>query len=87
MAKEYKNSLKELSNKLKSEPIKTPIQEVRPVEEKPKDPKPAKSEYHLNIWMPDSLGNRLKIHAVNSKKSIKQLTIEALEQYLNSNAD
>ncbi|ADB42940.1 hypothetical protein [Spirosoma linguale] len=90
MAKEYKQTLKGLSEKLKSEPIKTPIQEVRPVEpEAPAKPQvevvnqaSTKKEAHMNFWVPEGLMERLKIHSAINKKTIKQIGIEALEAYL-----
>lgn len=89
MAKsDYKKTMSELGAKLKDEPVKTPIQEVRPVE--PARTAPAKTEInetpkkeaHVNFWVPDELMERLKIHAAKSRKTIKQIGVEALEQYL-----
>ncbi|GAB4042053.1 hypothetical protein [Spirosoma jeollabukense] len=89
MAKEYKNTMKALSDKLNSEPIKTPIQEVRPVESAaaPSAPQPEtvntpRKETHVNFWVPEELMERLKIHAAKSKKTIKEIGNEALEAYL-----
>jgi 5,10-methylenetetrahydrofolate reductase len=82
MAKEYKDSLKQLGDRLKNEPINTPIQEVRPVEKPATAPK---QEAHVNFWVPDELMERLKIHAAKNKKTIKQIGIEAFEQYLANN--
>ncbi|MCK8496031.1 hypothetical protein M0L20_29465 [Spirosoma sp. RP8] len=92
MSKQYKDSLKGLGERLKSEPPKTPIQEVRPVESQPA-PAPVKTttqgqkkkESHVNFWMPEELMERLKIYSAKSKKSIKQLGIEAIEEFLNKN--
>ena len=94
MAKEnaYKNTLSQLSDKLKSESPKTPIQEVRPVEQAPTvipvstatalNKGKSAGEAHLNCWIPNELMQQLKIHAAKSGKSIKQISIEALELYL-----
>ncbi len=81
MAKEYKNSLKQLGDRLKSEPAKIPIQEVRPVEE-PKASANPKKDAHINFWVPDELMERLKIQGAKSKMKIKEMGIEAFEEYL-----
>lgn len=84
--------MKGLSDKLKSEPIKTPVQEVRPVEpqsiagaarapKEPIEPAPAK-EAHVNFWTSNELMKRLKVYSAQSGKSIKQICSEALEAYL-----
>lgn len=91
----YKETMKGLSDKLKSQPIKTPIQEVRPVNSQPIagaapaqkdsiDPIPAK-EAHVNFWTSLDLMKRLKMYSAQSGKSIKQICTEALEAYLGAN--
>jgi hypothetical protein len=88
MAKEYKDTMKQLGDKLRSEPPKVPIQEVRPVESiagavPTQKTKPTKSEEaHFNFWADKSLMQRVKIHSAKTEKSIKEICIEALEQYL-----
>ena len=88
MAKEYKASLKQLGDRLKSEPVKTPIQEVRPVEAVPEKQTTQKAEankgaeVHFNFWGERSLMQRVKIHSARTGKSIKEICTEALEQYL-----
>jgi hypothetical protein len=88
MSKEYKNNRSRLAERLKSEPVQTPIQEVRPIADQPVPSKAtakvkrAESETHINFWADEELGERLRIHAVKSKKTIKQICVEALEKYL-----
>lgn len=88
MAKDYKETMKGLSEKLKSEPITTPIQEVRPVApgSSMQDVKKAEidkgSEAHFNFWAPRSLMKRVKQHSLDSGMSIKEICITALEQFL-----
>lgn len=75
---EYEEGRKKLAGLLKTEPIKTPIQEVRPIVEDRK----SEPQAHLNFWVPDELMTRLKVHSAKTKKSIKQIGIEAIEAYL-----
>lgn len=79
--KDYKNTLSQLGEKLKKEPPTTPIQEVRPIDPGPATSTP-KKEHHVNFWVPESLMIRLKIHAAKSGTTIKQMGVEALEEYL-----
>lgn len=88
----YKETMKGLSEKLKSQPPKTPIQEVRPVESQPiAGAAPAQKdtvepilpkEAHVNFWTSLDLMKRLKVYSAQSGKSIKQICTEALEAYL-----
>lgn len=86
MAKEYKDTMKQLGEKLKSEPPKVPIQEVRPVEPVASPAYKVKTkkgeEAHFNFWADRSLMQRVKIHSAQTGKSIKDICIEALEQLL-----
>ena len=89
MSNDYQNNRKRLGAMLKTETPKTPIQEVRPVEQPPVVEEKIKveginqrGEAHVNFWIPEELMEQLKIHAVKSRKTIKQVGIEALEAYL-----
>lgn len=86
MAKtDYKKTMSELGAKLLTEKPQTPIQEVRPVSgAAPGKVNKAKQETHVNFWVPDELMERVKIRAAKSRKSIKQIGVEALEQYLST---
>lgn len=78
MASNYQDNRKKLAERLKTEPAKVPVQEVRPVE----PTRQAKKEAHVNFWIPEELMEQVKLYAVKSKKSIKQIGIEAFENYL-----
>lgn len=83
---DYNANRKRLAAQLIAEPPKTPIQEVRPVEPvstTKADDTTAKKDMHLNFWVDEQLMQRLKIHAVTNRKTIKQIGIQALEDYLN----
>lgn len=80
MKNEYQDNRKKLAEMIKTEPNKTPIQQVSPVTLKEN-----KSESHINFWIPSDLMEELKLRAVKSKKSIKQIGIEAFEAYLTKN--
>jgi hypothetical protein len=77
MAKtDYSDKLKSFADRVKTEEITTPQQKVVPVA-------PAKEdEQQLNVWIPATLMKKLKLKAVNAEKNQKEITIEALEQYL-----
>lgn len=77
---DYKNRFDNLANKLKSEEVKTPIQEVSPV----KTPNTAKKEEEgqLNVWIPKSLLKKVKGYALEEELSLKEITIKALEGYI-----
>lgn len=87
MSQEYKDNRKLLGAMIKSDPPKTPIQEVRPVEQ-PVERKPntkrvgEADETHVNFWGPTPLVLRLKHYSVQSGKSIKQIIVEALDAHL-----
>lgn len=80
MKSEYQDNRKRLAEMIKTEPTKTPIQQVTPVIVKEE-----KTESHVNFWIPSDLMEQLKLRAVKSKKSIKQIGIEAFESYLSKN--
>ncbi|GAB3225771.1 hypothetical protein [Spirosoma arcticum] len=89
MGNNYQDNRKKLGAMLKTEIPKTPIQEVRPVEQPPVVSEKVKAESiikkgeaHINFWVPEELMEQLKIHAIRSRKTIKQVGIEALEAYL-----
>lgn len=86
MSSQYKDNRSKLSTMLKSEPVKTPIQEVRPVQPLPATAGlPAvREELHINFWIPQELMKRLKVYAATSGKTIKEVGIKALENYLDN---
>lgn len=81
---DYNANKSKLSQLIREQPsTQPPIQEVRPVRaETSSKPIAVKSEAHLNFWVSDELMTRIKMHSVTSKKSVRQIGIEALEAYL-----
>lgn len=77
---DYKSKLGNLADKLKKEEPKTPIQEVAPVKAQPAEKEP---EGQLNVWIPRKLLKKMKSHGVEEELSLKEITILALEKYLN----
>jgi hypothetical protein len=57
-----------------------PIQEVRPVESKKDVEELARISA---MWVPTELARKLKIHAAESGKTIREISIEAYETYFN----
>ena len=41
-----------------------------------------KSERQLNVWIPKSLMKKLKVKGIEEDKSLKELVINALDQFL-----
>ncbi|WP_207536283.1 hypothetical protein [Desertivirga arenae] len=76
----YKNKLDSLANKLKSEDVKIPIQEVSPV--KTSGVAKKEEEAQLNVWIPKSLLKKVKGYALEEELSLKEITIKALEEFL-----
>ncbi len=79
---DYKSKLGNLADKLKKEEPKTPIQEVAPVKAQPVEKEP---EGQLNVWIPRKLLKKMKTHGVEEELSLKEITILALEKYLEAN--
>lgn len=75
---DYKSKLGSLANKLKTEPPKTPIQEVAPIKQKGAP----KEEGQLNVWIPKALLKRMKSYGIENELSLKEITIRAVEKLL-----
>lgn len=73
---DYKSKLGSLADKLKSDPLKTPIQEVAPVKQK----STTKEEGQLNVWIPKALLKQMKTYGIEHDLSLKDITIQALEK-------
>ncbi len=58
----------------------TPIQEVRPVAETPKKEMEDLVRFS-SMWIPPVLAKRLKVHAAESGKTIREISIDAFELY------
>ena len=84
MKKDYNSNRQLLSERLKTETPKTPIQEVRPVKmpAQPKETSAEVEEAHVNFWLPKELMQRVKVSSATTGKTIKQIGIEAFELYL-----
>lgn len=76
---DYKNKLGSLADRLKNEEPKTPIQEVNPVKSKSGEKEP---EGQLNVWIPKKLLKKMKNFGVEQELTQKDITILALEKYL-----
>lgn len=77
MSKNYDENRSKLAEQIKNRPSIAPIQQVKPVVSKQD-----KDVSHLNFWIPTELFNELKMHAIRTGSSIKQVGIDALESYL-----
>jgi len=76
----YQDKLSGFAERLKTEEIKTPIQEVKPVERIQQ--KPSESEVQLNIWIPKSLMKKIKQKSLDKDISIKDFVTESIAFYL-----
>ncbi|OOQ60294.1 hypothetical protein [Mucilaginibacter pedocola] len=77
---DYKKKLGDLASKIKADPPRTPIQQVQPVDHPPEEAKEAEARF--NNWIPRSLKRRLKAYAAQNDVSLKEITIKALEGFL-----
>jgi len=77
MKKDYLNNLDELSNRIKNEAPKIPIQQIKAVKKKMTE-----DNGHFNIWIPKELLKQVKTFAVQEELSIREIGIRALELYL-----
>jgi len=76
----YQDKLSGFAERLKTEEIKTPIQEVKPVERIQQ--KPSEPEVQLNIWIPKSLMKKIKQKSLDKDISIKDFVTESIAFYL-----
>jgi hypothetical protein len=84
MKPNYNDSKERLAEMLKNNQAKTPVQEVRPVVVKSEQPKDQPKEVHVNFWADAGLIDRVKLHALQNRTTIKQVCQDALEAYLSS---
>lgn len=82
-SKPYEDNRSALAGLLKKNTDVPVMQEVRPVESK----KTEEEELARisSMWLPAALVKKLKVHAAESGKSIKQISIEAYALYFASN--
>lgn len=80
--KDYQDKLGAFAKKLKTEPPPVPLQKVEPVQlvEVNTDP-----DVQFNTEIPKSLRKRLKTYSNEHDISLKDITINALKNYLKDN--
>lgn len=79
----YADRLQGFADRVKTEPVQLPVQKVTPVE--PSDQPSAtqaKEEQQLNVWIPKDLMKRLKVKGAETDQSLKDMVIEALNQFI-----
>ena len=76
----YQDKLSGFAERLKTEEVKTPIQEVKPVERI--EQSLSEPEIQLNIWIPKSLMKKIKQEALDENISIKDLVTKTIKLYL-----
>lgn len=81
MNSDYQDNRSKLADRVKNAPMRIPMQEVRPLEEK----KPKIEEVHVNFWAPVDIMDEVKILSIRNKKTIKQLAIEAFTDLIEKN--
>lgn len=83
---DYANKLKGFADRVKTEPVQLPVQRVTPVEAaEPSTARPSAArseEQQLNVWIPKDLMKRLKVKGAETDQSLKDMVIEALNQFL-----
>jgi len=77
---DYKKKLGSLADKIKNEKPQTPIQQVLPV--KQSSPLSRQEEARFNNWIPRELKRKVKAYGVQHDLSQKDITIQALEDFL-----
>jgi hypothetical protein len=76
---DYKKKLGSLADKIRNDTTSAPIQQVSEV--KP-PPEPAAEEARFNNWIPRDLKKRIKAYGVQHDISQKDITIQALMDFL-----
>lgn len=75
----YTNKLQGFTDRVKTEAVQLPIQKVTPIAE-PSATRP--EEQQLNVWIPKDLLKRLKVKGAETDQSLKEMVIEALNQFV-----
>ncbi|MDT3404247.1 hypothetical protein [Mucilaginibacter terrae] len=82
---DYKKKLGNLASKIKNETPQTPIQQVQPVRVLAV---PAEEEEaRFNNWIPKGLKRKIKAYGAQNDISQKDITIQALQQFLKENGN
>ena len=76
----YQDKLSGFAERLKTEEIRTPIQEVKPVVEVAK--KVTEPEIQLNVWISKKLMKKIKQKSLDADMSIKDWVTDALKSKL-----
>jgi hypothetical protein len=79
MKKDYLKNVNDLSDRIKNETPKIPIQQVKAVKVKVSE-----DNGHLSIWIPKDLLKRVKTLAIQEDIPIKEIGAKALELYLST---
>jgi len=75
---DYKKKLGSLADRIKNETPQTPIQQVQPV----KPIMVEDEEARFNNWIPRDLKRKVKAYGAQNDISQKDITIQALREYL-----
>jgi hypothetical protein len=76
MQKDVKTAVRDFGERLKAEPAKMHIQEVKPVTGSQET-----NESQLNVWIPNELMKKIRLLSAETRKSQKEITIEALTKF------
>jgi hypothetical protein len=76
---DYKKKLSSLADKIRNEKPQTLIQQVLPVKLQPAS---AEEEARFNNWIPKELKRKIKAYGVQHDISQKDITIQALKDFL-----
>lgn len=82
---DYKKKLGSLADKIRNEKPKLPIQQVLPVKHQPAVPE--EEEARFNNWIPRELKRKIKAYGVQHDMSQKDITIQALRNFLKEKED
>ncbi|QQL49885.1 hypothetical protein [Mucilaginibacter ginkgonis] len=81
--KDYKKKLGSLADRIKNETLQAPIQQVQPVVNNPTVFEQELARF--NNWIPKDLKRKIQLYGVKNDMSQKDITIKALEDFLNMN--
>jgi hypothetical protein len=76
MQKDTKAAVRDFGERLKAEPAKLHMQEVKPVIGNQET-----NESQLNVWIPNELMKKIRLLSAETRKSQKEITIDALTKY------
>jgi len=74
----FTDKLQGFADRIKTEPVQLPVQTVTPIQEVASP----KEEQQLNVWIPKDLMKRLKVKGAETDRSLKEMVVEALNQFL-----